>query len=158
MKKLIIFLIPLFYLNANSQNITVYDLSMLNQLTDINLITNFLVNTRGFTYQGNFGKDEGGWNIYKYSNNGNNMEVGISSKIAEGKLIELTQVRYIISLRSEFESFFKSLNTYNFKKTDGGKYDNGDTYEIYTGTNSLKDQLTMVFILKTETFYKISIS
>ena len=158
MKKLIIFLFPLFYLNANSQNITVYDLSMLNQLTDINLITNFLVNIKGFAYQGNFGKDEGGWNIYKYSYNRNNMEVGISSKIDNGNLIELTNVRYIISARSDYDNFFKSLTMYNFKKTDEGQYDNGDSYEIYTGTNSLKDKLTMVFILKAGTVYKISIS
>jgi hypothetical protein len=157
MKNLFITILMVFWINANSQNITVYDLATLNQIHDINLISDLLVNSKGFTYKGNFGKNEGGWDIFKYSKNDNIMEIGIATNISAGVLIELTNVIYYISDKNEYDLFYRSLPHYNFEKKEVNKFDDGTPYELWRGTNSLKDQMTTLSIAKYQSFYKVYI-
>ncbi len=144
MKKLIIILIALtiFSIKAQSQEVTVMDLYTVQASTEIDVIHNYLVNNKNFTYLKNYSekKDKDGWSaeVYVFVQNQNIIKIKIASKVFDGKLERLTQVEYKIYTKSEYVFFVKSLDTFSFTVHSTFITDENNEVIVYSKKNSFK--------------------
>lgn len=144
-------ILSMTFLKAFSQQMTVYDLYNVQVTKDIQLIHNFLVNNKGFTYLSDYtDNSEVGWEkkVYLFSENNNIIEVNITTGIYQGKEMTITSPIYKINDITEYQYFLKSLIAFSFtkfKETTGTNSKTGESYTLTTWTNNTDIKTASVF-------------
>lgn len=110
----IIFFLTLWIFNTNNyaQNITPYDLYLVKENKEIDLIHHFLVNCKDFNYDGIVRKTNEGNDVYRFSKGVNFIEVYFILSIENNLIFPV--VSYYIYSKEEFNNFSKSLIFQNF--------------------------------------------
>lgn len=157
MKYIFKILLSIIFINGYSQNLTVNDLILLNQLKKIEHAKYFLTKYKEFSYSGNFGFDENGWELFKFYKGNNIIEVGTAKVEENNENFELINIRYYIYDIQEYNLFLESLKKNNFFVKENGVFDNGVPFSIWTGTLTLSDSLTLIGINKEEGVYIVTI-
>lgn len=157
MKSILKILLSIIVINGYSQNLTVNDLILINQLKKIEHAKYFLTKYKEFSYSGNFGVDENGWELFKFYKDNNIIEVGTATVKESNEYFELINIRYYIYDTLEYNQFLESLKNNKFFVKENGIYDNGVPYSIWTGTLTLSDSLTLIGINKENGVYIVTI-
>lgn len=156
MKYVLIIFFTCLFLNSNSQSLTVYDLSILNKINEIEWINYYLTVNKDYKYVGDFGENDDGWHVYKFTRGKDILEVDLGSgNTKEGNFIELTQVDYTIYDESAIKLFYTSIEKYKFTKKEEGKTENGNLYSLWIGNSNIHDALTIIKITKIGNTYNI---
>jgi hypothetical protein len=142
---------------CSTTNLGVYDLFMLSEVNDIQICKNYLEANTDFNYVGFLGKNKEGWDVYKFSDGTNWIEIGRISGTYNGQFMDLTDVHYYIKDNFTYQYFIQSLKDAGFVYRESGEFDNGVKFFMYNGTKTLKDKLRMVAVAFYSDYYEIGI-